>query len=73
MVSDGPDTYPNSLDYCHGVVSDFLYDSDLKVNEKNLRKVLVEEGAYEFISYNLTESDKEVPTIDQIIKYYLAD
>ena len=72
MVNDGPDTYPNSLDYCHGVVSDCLETGDLKVNEKNIRKVL-EEGAYQFISYNLTESDKEVPTIDQIIKYYLAD
>lgn len=72
MVNDGPDTYPNSLDYCHAVVSDYFDDGDLKVNEQNLRKVL-EEGAYEFISYNLTESDKAVPTIDQIIKYYLAD
>ena len=38
MVNDGPGTYPNSLDYCYAVLSDFFYDGDLKVNEKNLRK-----------------------------------
>ena len=72
MVNDGPGTYPNSLDYCYAVLSDFFYDSDLKVNEKNLRKVLIEESAYEFISEVLTDSDKEVPTIDKIIKHYFV-
>ena len=72
MVNDGPDNFSNSLDYCLAVVGDYFDDSDLEVNEKNLRKVL-DEGVYEFISETLTGDDKEVPTIDQIIKHYLGN
>ena len=72
MVNDGLDSFSNSLDYCIAVVGDYFDDGDLVVNEKNLRKVL-EEDVYEFISETLIGNDKEVPTIDQIIKHYLAN
>ena len=72
MVNDWPDSFSNSLDYCLAVVGDYFDDGDLVVNEKNLRKVL-EEGVYEFIYETLIGNDKEVPTIDQIIKHFLAD
>ena len=72
MVNDGLDSFSNSLDFCVAVVADYFDDGDLVVNEKNLIKVL-EEGVYEFISETLIGNDKEVPTIDQIIKHYLAD
>ena len=72
MVNDWLDSFSNSLDFCVAVVADYFDDGDLVVNEKNLIKVL-EEGVYEFISETLIGNDKEVPTIDQIIKHYLAD
>ncbi len=72
MVNDGLDSFSNSLDFCVAVVADYFDDGDLVVNQKNLIKVL-EEGVYEFISETLIGNDKEVPTIDQIIKHYLAD